>query len=48
MIYMISYPDVKSGTYKREVRCFKRKGLKFYFWLLVMNIKYENVEVVDE
>lgn len=47
-IYVMSYPMVLNGTYKVRLRMFKKKGIRYYLYVLIMRIKYDYVEIVEE
>ena len=47
-IYVMSYPIVLNGTYKVKLRMFKKKGIRYYLYVLIMRIKYDYVDIVEE
>lgn len=44
-VYIVAYTQPKYGTYKCVMYHFKRKGIFFIFFFLLMKIKYRTVEV---
>lgn len=47
-IYVMSYPSILNGTYKVKLRIFKKKGIRCYLYVLIMRIKYDYVDIVEE
>jgi hypothetical protein len=47
-IYVMSYPSVLNGTYKVKLREFNKKGIRYYLYVLIMRIKYDYVDIVEE
>lgn len=47
-IYVMSYPAVLNGTYKVKLREFNKKGIMYYLYVLIMRIKYDYVDIVEE
>ena len=47
-IYVMNYPMVLNGTYKVKLRMFKKKGIRYYLYVLIMRIKYDYVDIVEE
>lgn len=47
-IYVMSYPSILNGTYKVKLREFKKKGIRYYLYVLIMRIKYDYVDIVEE
>lgn len=47
-IYVMSYPKILNGTFKVKLKIFKKKGIKFWIYVLIMKIKYDYVDIVEE
>jgi len=36
-----------NGIYKTEVRMFKRKGLKYYLFIIQMKLKHVDTQIIE-
>lgn len=39
--------EIKNGIYKREIRIFKKKGLKFYSFIIINKILRKKIEILE-
>lgn len=48
MIYVMCYNTVLNGTQNIKLRIFRMKGVRYYLYVFLMRLIYDNIDIYEE